>query len=77
MDIYSMGLVFYSMLALKPPYDGDEEIISHVLDGIRPPIDPSWHPGFIAVSSKCCASHFPRTAEPCTCVLFLAQFVDF
>ncbi|CAN0027703.1 unnamed protein product [Scytosiphon promiscuus] len=44
-----MGLVFYSMLALKPPYDGDKDKATHILDGVPPPIDASWHPGFMAI----------------------------
>ncbi|CAM9988909.1 unnamed protein product, partial [Ectocarpus sp. 4 AP-2014] len=50
LDIYSMGMVFYSMLALRPPFLGGHlERASQILAGIRPPVDPSWHQGFVEI----------------------------
>ncbi len=47
--MYSMAMVYYTMLALHPPYtdlpNGTEEMMA----GNPPTVDPSWHNGFMAV----------------------------
>ncbi|CBN74430.1 Serine/threonine-protein kinase pkn5 [Ectocarpus siliculosus] len=49
LDIYSLAMVFYSMLALHPPYQGVRNASGNIKDGIPPPTDPSWHPGFLDI----------------------------
>lgn len=49
-DVYSLSMVFYSMLALKPPFEGEARAQHKIMTGIPPVTDPSWHPGFVEVS---------------------------
>lgn len=50
LDVYSLAMTYYSMLALKPPYTGEPGSKDRILNGIPPSVDPSWHPGFMEVS---------------------------
>ncbi|CAM9654688.1 unnamed protein product [Ectocarpus fasciculatus] len=49
LDIYSLAMVFYSMLALHPPYLNVPNATGLIMDGIPPPTDPSWHQGFLDI----------------------------
>lgn len=49
LDVYSLAMVFYSMLAHKPPFVGEPESRKKILNGIPPVIDPSWDAGFMEV----------------------------
>lgn len=48
-DIYGMGMVFYSLIAGREPYDSQESFKSALLKKTRPEIDASWHWGFMKV----------------------------
>ncbi|CAM9237457.1 unnamed protein product [Hapterophycus canaliculatus] len=48
-DIYSLAMVYYSMLALHPPYLGVPDGTGNIAKGIPPPIDPSWSPDFVEI----------------------------
>ncbi|CAM9461262.1 unnamed protein product, partial [Hapterophycus canaliculatus] len=49
-DIYSMGMIFYSLIAGELPYGGDADLLERaMLRKTRPEIDPSWHKGFMKV----------------------------
>ena len=48
-DIYSLAMVYYSMLALHPPYADVPDGTGNIKEGIPPTTDPSWHPGFLEV----------------------------
>lgn len=51
-DIYSMGMIFYSLLSGKEPFGHTESEELKMLKGIMPDIDPSWHEGYIEVRLK-------------------------
>lgn len=57
LDVYSMGMVFYTMLAGKPPFEGKPAAQKMIMDGIPPAVDPSWDSGYVEVSS--CSAVFP------------------
>ncbi|CAN0078548.1 unnamed protein product [Ectocarpus fasciculatus] len=48
-DIYSMGMVFYSLIAGRKPYDTPEALETAVSHGKKPEVDPSWHRGYMEV----------------------------
>ncbi|CAM9445423.1 unnamed protein product [Scytosiphon promiscuus] len=48
-DIYSMAMVFYSLVAGSLPYGDQEEFKMAYQNGLKPKIDPSWHTGFMKV----------------------------
>ncbi|CBN74836.1 serine/threonine/tyrosine kinase [Ectocarpus siliculosus] len=48
-DIYSMGMIFYSVIAGRNPYDTPEALQTAVSHGSKPEVDPSWHRGFMEV----------------------------
>jgi len=48
-DVYSMAMVYYTMLALKPPYTDVPDGTGEIMAGNPPTVDPSWHKGFMAV----------------------------
>ncbi|CAM9931054.1 unnamed protein product, partial [Hapterophycus canaliculatus] len=49
-DVYSMGMIFFSLMAGGLPYEGDQYRLERALrTGSRPEIDPSWHKGFMKV----------------------------
>lgn len=49
-DVYSMGMIFFSLMAGDLPYDGDQDRLEIALArGSRPDIRPSWHTGFMKV----------------------------
>jgi len=48
-DIYGMGMVFYSLIAGREPYDSQESFKLALFNRTRPEIDPSWHKGFMKV----------------------------
>ena len=49
-DVYSMGMIFFAMIAGRLPYYGDPAALdaSFARKG-RPAIDPIWHEGFMEV----------------------------
>ncbi|CAM9181094.1 unnamed protein product [Discosporangium mesarthrocarpum] len=49
LDIYSMGLIFWSMLARTPPFEKDHDQVykRRVVEGERPWTDKSWHKGYV------------------------------
>eukprot|EP00904_Undaria_pinnatifida_P002246 jgi/Undpi1/12021/HiC_scaffold_4.g01720.m1 len=49
LDVYSLAMVFYSMLAGKAPFEGEEHAQQKIMTGIPPEINPSWHPGFLEI----------------------------
>ena len=48
-DIYSLAMVYYCMLALDPPYKGVPGANAMITNGVPPPVDPHWHGGFVEV----------------------------
>lgn len=50
--MYSMGLIFWSMLGRDVPFEKDKEQYykDRVINGERPNVDPSWHGDFVEVS---------------------------
>ncbi|CAM9852018.1 unnamed protein product [Ectocarpus sp. 12 AP-2014] len=48
-DIYSMGMIFYSLIAGRNPYDTPEALETAVSHGSKPDVDPSWHRGYMEV----------------------------
>eukprot|EP00903_Cladosiphon_okamuranus_P005886 g5821.t1 len=48
-DIYGMAMVYYCMLALHPPYKGVKDAKTMISNGLPPPVEPSWHPGFLEI----------------------------
>jgi len=44
-----MAMVYYTMLALKPPYTDVPDATGEIVAGNPPTVDPSWHKGFTAV----------------------------
>ncbi|CAM9157974.1 unnamed protein product, partial [Ectocarpus fasciculatus] len=49
-DIYSLGMIFFSIMAGSLPYEGNEERLARAMSTRgRPEIDPSWHKGFMKV----------------------------
>ncbi|CAM9848362.1 unnamed protein product [Scytosiphon promiscuus] len=47
MDIYSLGMIFYSLVSGDRPYDSAEALEKAVARKKRPHVDPSWHRGFV------------------------------
>ena len=50
LDIYSMGMVFYSMLAGHPPFEGEKGALKNIMEGTPPKVDRSWNSDFMDVS---------------------------
>lgn len=49
-DVYSMGMIFFAIIAGRPPYNGDKELLdSAMARKARPDIDSAWHEGFMEV----------------------------
>ncbi|CAB1119435.1 unnamed protein product [Ectocarpus sp. CCAP 1310/34] len=48
-DIYSLAMTFYTMLALKPPYNGEPGARARILAGIPPSVSLSWDQGFVEI----------------------------
>ncbi|CAM9894012.1 unnamed protein product [Laminaria digitata] len=48
-DIYSMGMIFYSMMSGRAPFPMTELGNRMIVRGERPKIDPSWHAGYMQV----------------------------
>ena len=49
-DIYSLGMILYSAVAAKKPYDSSVESVKVARKtGARPEIDARWHTGFMEV----------------------------
>lgn len=68
LDIYSMAMIFYSVLAGKPPLD------SRPHAGV-PAVDPSWHPGLAEVSVCCEGDVFRFRIEPAPAGKFVAVWL--
>ena len=51
LDIYSMAMVFYSMLAGHPPFEGEKGALKKIMNGIPPKVDRSWNRDFMDVST--------------------------
>lgn len=51
LDIYSMGMIFWSMLGRNEPFARDDFYKNKVLAGERPFVNPSWHRGFVEVGT--------------------------
>lgn len=49
LDVYSLAMVFYAMLANKPPFMDLPDAHSRIRAGLPPDTDSSWHPGFVEV----------------------------
>lgn len=49
-DIYSMGMVFYSLVAGDLPYGDQEQFMVAYQKGLKPKMNPSWNQGFMKVS---------------------------
>eukprot|EP00752_Nemacystus_decipiens_P004662 g4251.t1 len=48
-DIYSLGMIFYSLLNGAPPYPTEDSFKRALIYKTRPKMDPSWHKGFVKV----------------------------
>ncbi|CBJ32471.1 similar to TAK1 (TGF-beta-activated kinase) [Ectocarpus siliculosus] len=50
-DIYSMAMVFYSLLSGTPPFGGPEGLAEAFATRTqpRPLVDPSWHRGYVQI----------------------------
>ncbi len=68
LDIYSLAMTYYTMLSAmtyytmlssKSPYAGETLQMDRILAGIPPAVDPSWHPGFVEVSTHPCTEPPP------------------
>ena len=51
LDIYSMAMIFYSMLAGHPPFEGEKGALKKIMGGIPPKVDRSWNTDFMDVST--------------------------
>ena len=59
-DIYSLGMIFFALIAGRLPYYGKPELLeSAFYQKGRPKIDPSWHRGFMEV----CTTYLSRRAQ--------------
>ncbi|CAM9415572.1 unnamed protein product [Ectocarpus sp. 12 AP-2014] len=48
-DVYSLAMTFYTMLALEPPYKGEPEARARILAGIPPSVNLSWDRDFVEI----------------------------
>ncbi|CAN0149692.1 unnamed protein product, partial [Ectocarpus sp. 12 AP-2014] len=49
-DIYSLAMIFFSLMAGSLPYEGNPERLARAMSRQgRPEIDPAWHKGFMKV----------------------------
>lgn len=64
-DIYSMGMIFYSLVSGKEPYRHTESEELKMLKGIMPDIDPSWHEGYMEVRLKYVLFISSSVGSPC------------
>eukprot|EP00903_Cladosiphon_okamuranus_P015281 g14121.t1 len=49
-DVYSLGMIFYSLLIGGKPFGDNADHFDQALEGkYRPPMDPSWHRGYTQV----------------------------
>lgn len=55
-DIYSMGMIFYSLVAGNLPYGDEAEFITAYQKGLKPKMNPAWHNGFMKVRLWLCSS---------------------
>ena len=53
-DVYSLAMIFYSLLLGAAPYPTEEAFKHALINKSRPPVDPSWHQGFVKVSPHDC-----------------------
>ena len=52
-DVYSLGMIFFALMAGRMPYYGKPELLESALHHRdRPEIDPSWHRGFMEVRTQ-------------------------
>lgn len=51
-DIYGMGMIFYTLISGKTPFPKGERAEGMIMRGERPNIDPSWHEGYMQVSPQ-------------------------
>lgn len=60
-DIYSLAMIFFSLMAGSLPYEGNPELLARAMSRQgRPQIDPSWHKGFMKVGQSCHESRQKR-----------------
>lgn len=45
-----MAMIFYSMLAGHPPFEGEEGALKMIMEGTPPKVDRSWNTDFMDVS---------------------------
>lgn len=48
-DIYSLGMIFYSLINGDAPYETAESFKRALVNKSRPEIDPAWHEGYMKV----------------------------
>eukprot|EP00903_Cladosiphon_okamuranus_P006811 g6639.t1 len=48
-DIYSLGMIFYSLLKGAPPYLTEESFKQALINKTRPKIEETWHPGYVKI----------------------------
>lgn len=48
-DVYSLGMIFFSLMSGKIPFPRTDLGKQMILSGERPAIDPSWHTGYMQV----------------------------
>lgn len=53
-DIYSMGMLFFSLTSGELPFDHDEDGKNKILKGEKPVFDAYWPAGYMEVSGGCC-----------------------
>lgn len=53
-DVYSMGMIFWSMLGRDAPFEKDKEQYykDRVIGGERPNVNPRWNRDFVEVSVR-------------------------
>jgi len=58
-DIYSMGMVIWSVLSRQRPFDEftEKEAIQQVLKGKRPRVDPAWPGEIVSIIQACWAQN--------------------
>lgn len=46
-----MAMIFYSMLAGHPPFEGEKGALKKIMEGTPPKVDRSWNTDFMDVST--------------------------
>ncbi|CAM9888874.1 unnamed protein product [Chrysoparadoxa australica] len=77
-DMYSLGHTGYFLLARddESPFKEEPGYKERILAGERPPIDPSWHAGFVALIQELCATEATERPSAAETVLRLEEMIS-